>query len=599
MMCRMLELGDSQTAGDATAPQSLELQYASARERLPWGPLLFGPSLAACVLIVLTIVGATWLALRHHPWRLVARVPGSYDIESPFATDGLLITLDIDTGANLWNPATGELVRNVIPKLDAGVDQYVVVNGGEEVLALPHHDRVATFFDARTGRVLRRVPNPMALRQGRPTVYPDGSRVITNMLTSATLSLWDLSEKQQTSPPEPAGRISGVLPLVSPDSSRLIVRDPKGSGYTLLDAKNQAVIAHQPDARVVGFLGDDLLEVESNVSISRPAGPPIREIRSARDGRLLHAVDLSIRQSWIIVKTSPDARWVCASIATLAGGRFPGGPNRAQSDLQFFDVSTGKLAHRRNGVFAWLEFFPRSSRYITADPGSFRIAVFNPRHARPLAILPGAGVDSDVARVRFSPDGRTILLRTGGTTEGLLSIYRRAGWDCPESHLGAIAFPQTWLAAGSFVAAFVVLFANASRRGRAMPESPRAMALVVLAASLPLAAYSLLCACLGDFRQAMWPAPAALLVVAAIGLALGSRFWRLASLWTFAAALPYVLWLAYRLWRANPKGNTLYPLLDRHYNIPHLPLLIGLILAAALLALMLIALALSTRRPAA
>jgi hypothetical protein len=46
----------------------------------------------------------------------------------------------------------------------------------------------------------------------------------------------------------------------------------------------------------------------------------------------------------------------------------------------------------------------------------------------------------------ISPDGQAIA--TAADDAGrTLALYHRAGWDCPESHLGALVFPQTWLTA--------------------------------------------------------------------------------------------------------------------------------------------------------
>jgi hypothetical protein len=209
-----------------------------------------------------------------------------------------------------------------------------------------------------------------------------------------------------------------------------------------------------------------------------------------------------------------------------------------------------------------------------------------------LAVLPGEGGKPSRGRLDafVSPDGKTIAL-PGGQNEQWLWVYRPAGWDCRESHLGAMVFPQMWLTAGAIVAAVLVLFGNAARRGEGQAGS-----LVVLGVTAPIAAYGLVCVCLGDTRHALWFAPAGLLVVCSIGLALGSRFWRVASLWSFAASLSYVLWVAYRVWRAGPKGLTLYPLLDRYYDVPHLPVLIGLVCGAGLLGLGLVTVARSPRQ---
>ena len=51
----------------------------------------------------------------------------------------------------------------------------------------------------------------------------------------------------------------------------------------------------------------------------------------------------------------------------------------------------------------------------------------------------------------LSPDGQTIVASTGQWNSAL-ALYRRAGLDCPESHLGALAFPQTWLTGVLFIA---------------------------------------------------------------------------------------------------------------------------------------------------
>jgi hypothetical protein len=62
-----------------------------------------------------------------------------------------------------------------------------------------------------------------------------------------------------------------------------------------------------------------------------------------------------------------------------------------------------------------------------------------------------------------------------------------------------------------------------------------------------------------------------------------------------AAALPYELWQTHRIWKAGIPGVTPYPVLDRHYEIPHLPALVGHAIAVTLLGLGIVLLARSTR----
>jgi hypothetical protein len=607
MMLRMLELGNSQGEADGGARGAVALPYASARERVAWGPFLFRPSRAALALLALAVLGAVWLGLRHHPWRLVARVPGSYDVDRPFTGDGLLITLDNEGGANLWDPASGRRVRHVLPKIDVGTNQYFVVKGGDEILALPRHERVATFFDGKSGRVLRRVPNPTLPAVAPPVVYPDGTRLITGRRNPPAReasevflppAVWELKEHQPTAPPVPAGELPPSLAHMSPEGSRILMLSfGKGSNsdYALVDARQLTVLLKGIGS--AQWISEELFHVQRSNLTTQPS--VLNEIRSARDGSSINSMAIPDppRYASMGFQVSTDGRYVARCLGLPFGGRTGGFPP-TPAELEFFDAATGKLAYSRRSVLVGVRFLPNSSRYLTADPATLGLALYDPRHARALAVFPQTSFANASPDIKFGPDGKTLLVRSSVDDE-VLSIYRRGEWDCPESHLGAMIFPQTWLTAGSFAGVMLVLFGNAARRGQGLANPVRGMALMVLLLTMPVAAYALACVCLGDYRHTVWPAPAGLLAICSIGLALGSRFWRVATLWMVAGSLPYVLWLAYRVWRAGPKGSTLYPLLDRHYEVPHLPVLIGLVGGTVLLGFVLVTLARSTRQPGA
>jgi len=206
---------DETTAAAATAPSTLE--YASAQGNESWGPVLFWPSWGAVLLLVVAGAGAVWLKLRHEPWVEVARVPSTHEVHHPFTSDGLFVTLHDQHGANVWDPATGKRVRNLLPKLDPDT-QYFVVKGGEEILAIAEESPEATFYDGRTGGVLRGAHNPLVEYPGHPLVYADGSRVITNSMRRNLRThrsgsppsfdeamhpqmVWDLELKDSTSSP--------------------------------------------------------------------------------------------------------------------------------------------------------------------------------------------------------------------------------------------------------------------------------------------------------------------------------------------------------------------------------------------------------------
>jgi hypothetical protein len=141
---------------DPTTALPSTLEYASPRDRRRWGPVVFWTSGSALVLLALTVAGAAWLGLRHHPWRPVGEVLAPQLLRnsftrSPFTRDGLLITVDAQHGIDLRDPVTGRLVRNIVPNIDTTAYHYFTVKGGEEVLALPNRGATGMFFGVRSG----------------------------------------------------------------------------------------------------------------------------------------------------------------------------------------------------------------------------------------------------------------------------------------------------------------------------------------------------------------------------------------------------------------------------------------------------------------
>ena len=138
-----------------TAEARTLLEYASPREGQsdPWRPLFFKPSLRSRVFVLLFAAAITWLALRHDPWRMTATIPADYSAGNPFTADNRLLALDTHRGVNLYDPATGRLLRNVFPSLDTANFRYTVVNHGTQIIGLPllPTGRI-TLLDVATGR---------------------------------------------------------------------------------------------------------------------------------------------------------------------------------------------------------------------------------------------------------------------------------------------------------------------------------------------------------------------------------------------------------------------------------------------------------------
>ena len=136
------------------APTTL-LEYASpAAARQPWGPVFFRASLRSLILFCFTAAAVTWLSLRHNPWRRVGTIPADYHLKPLFTHDNQLLTFDTLAGVHLYDPATGRIVRTVLPTIDTNIYRYFVLGGGQQILALPFVDRVALLYDVSSGRIV-------------------------------------------------------------------------------------------------------------------------------------------------------------------------------------------------------------------------------------------------------------------------------------------------------------------------------------------------------------------------------------------------------------------------------------------------------------
>src|SRR5438046_6152125 len=114
----------------AVAPTLLE--YASpAATREPWGPILFRLSRRSVFLLALTAGAVTWLALRHEPWRMVGTIAADYRCSPLFTSDNRILAFDTREGVNLYDPATGRRIRNILQSIDAETYRYFVQKNGE------------------------------------------------------------------------------------------------------------------------------------------------------------------------------------------------------------------------------------------------------------------------------------------------------------------------------------------------------------------------------------------------------------------------------------------------------------------------------------
>jgi hypothetical protein len=561
------------------------LEYASAAlSRDPWRPILFRPSRRTILLALLTAAAFTWLALRHHPWRRAAVIPADYVRHPLFTPDNRLLVLDTRHGARVYDPATGGVVRTVLPAIDAGTYRYFVMARGEQILALPHIDPLAVLYDVGSGRIVRRLPNPDPVGSMLVAVAPDVPRFVTtdharknNSAASPVTSdahWWDLTgAKPMYRVPLPVG-----LPVeFSPDGRYLLHRHHTHSdGYALMDAATlrggvEIALPHGVAQLQEGFAGPEHFWTMTATPANNPPGMRYRlDAYAAPTGRRMGTIDYGPRPRGtsgpIAVAVSSDATRVAALELQPAGP----GVRLNQHSLVVRELAGGAVLYDQPcDVPVPARFFPDNRRLVAGHRDTPEPAVIDPRHARPLAVLPMGGVDYGGAGPVVSPDGETVAVPAGeGDRE--LALFRRAGWDCPESPRGALAFPHLWLTAALFTGTTLSLAADARRaRPPAVSHPPPAGVVIgLMAVALPLSVYFVLSAAVSRLP----PLPVAVvLLILAVGLVTHGRFWRVAALSVIAATLPVLVYAAYRVHRAGLDAAARLEVLDRYYDVPHLP----------------------------
>jgi hypothetical protein len=128
--------------------------------------------------------------------------------------------------------------------------------------------------------------------------------------------------------------------------------------------------------------------------------------------------------------------------------------------------------------------------------------------------------------------------------------------------------PHVWLLGGLLVALAFSLRADARRSPSATFLSPsvEVVALMMLVLALPRTFHAVLAAVTGEWL--MTPAP--LLLLCAIGLASGGRFWRLMTLVVLACVLPLDAYCTFDLRRAGFGTPYRLEVIDRTFEIPRL-----------------------------
>jgi WD40 repeat protein len=575
------------------------LDYASTPStRHPWSPILVNPSLRSCLLILLTVATAAWLAARHHPWTLTAKVALSGpDISQllSFTSANHLITRG--RGLLLWEPDTGQCIHEIGKTDFTSGGWHLTLNNATEILRLSQtvSGLHARLYDVESGALVKDVKLLDEPRAWCAPVAaaPTGRRVLfrTNPSRSSpdipiardTLSLWDLDAPATTqpTPPRPSFPLAGAATF-SPDGRRVAIVQ-NAETYEAFDGR------YRPDFDAVGVFDADTAKP---LFLHRYANTPAHTAYFSPDGRrlltlhfggiitLLDATTGDTLNTFPSPSYNPSINW-SASTQSVSFLDALAGPT---CQLALRNTATGAFSTRTVVKDAHLQpqFFP-DGRLLTFGPETRTLAVYANPSLRPLAIF-----RRDVRNVfhcAISPDNAHLAFYGGDS----LRFYRRTGPDCPESGFGALAFPHLWLFLALATASLFSLRHDASRASADLLLPGRTFALLLFLFALPRTLHFLAATCIGE--SFLTPAP--IILFASLGLATGARFWRLLTLIALSIALLFELYTLHLLNHAGLTARTPTLLFDRTYGIPNLA---TFVLLAVVTALVPVALYLLTRR---
>jgi hypothetical protein len=555
------------------------LDYAPSSERMPLGGLLFKPSLRSFLLLLLAALAVVWLARRHNPWRQVAEIPADVPyVREPLITDdNHLLTYDQRAGVGWFDLNNGQPIKTVLSAaLVASQSTQAVfpLDGGKRILLYNTTASNWPVYDASDGRLLVRLGNPCsAPGPNYFSLSPDGTRLITTTRSKVgEFTVWNLASSRSGGP----AKLLGTLPVTYAwfvHGGQRILTTNNYTNFQLLDANDLHLLFTHDFAVTVGILAGEWFPPDDRLVAFGPfpnGSPPyIGEVRSTWDGRLLtsHSSAQPGQPKW-----SNDLR-IKIVVTTSPGRRDP--------NIELFDNSTGRLLKKLTGDRTWpTDFFPESTRYFANSREG--AAIFDLRHDQPVAVLEFLPRGVLRPELHISPDGGSILARTRSLPRSRLFLFHPTGWDCPESHLGILIFPQTWLIILFLSAAALSLLKNANRsRSLSTLPPPRLMSTILFALALVLTLRFTLEACLGHLIYSGAPA----LLLCAIGLATGSRIWRFLTLAGLCATLPLYLYYLNQMRNTGLRTIQAWSLFDRIYEVPQsLPFAILLLTTVAVLA---------------
>jgi YVTN family beta-propeller protein len=279
--------------------------------------------------------------------RLPQHVTPSYDLRTLY--------VDNDQGNSLTpiNPRTGAFGRNV--PVDDPYNLYFTADGRYAVVVAEARRRL-DFYDARTLRLVRRVPVPCK-GVDHMDFSSDGTHALVSCEFSATM-LWVDMVHQRVLKQLPL--MAGSMPQdvkLSPDGATYYVADMQHGGIYLIDAARIAVIRFQPTGSGAHGLYP-----------SRDSKTLYITNRTGHSVSLLSFATRALVGRWEIPGGTPDMGGLDAS------GRVLWLSGRYSSEVYAIDTRTGHLLARipvgrgPHGLCVW----PQPGRYSLGHTGILR-----------------------------------------------------------------------------------------------------------------------------------------------------------------------------------------------------------------------------------
>ncbi len=520
------------------------LQYGSRDTlRSGWGPWWFKPSRRSITLLFAVIGTAVWLGQRHEPWKLVTTVAAwptapsktsIYQMSSShtlFVPNDKWVTIDPSFGLRVWNTRSGELLWAVNGSPAFGRWTSIALSPNGSVIGVARGESgLIQYYDLAGGRMIgQRTLN----KTGQITLGAHGDISIENNETVSIANIFDPDNSNIQTFPRPNGFYGGNCwagPVLVTDAQPL----------SISSAMEPASYRFWHTAPLREFSSDELLALLNADDTTTLAGNPqwsryVRhlgksEVALVNDGRLLFRADVFF---------STDCRL-----------------NVAQN------------------------YFPNTPHVLSRGANSHAKTIYDLRTLSTLAILHG-DADRPVGNT-ISDNGQSIITLD---QSGFYRLWHKVNFECPESPLGVLGMPHAWLLILAFILYIASRYKDASAsRPWTLRSPPTTVVILLLAIGSAGSAKILLDLCIG--HVAIDPSP--MLILCGLGLATGSRAWRLASMVALAASFPALARATIQLRHVGFFATTPHQILDRVWNVPHRPILIS-IFAATIMAFLAIA----------